>query len=315
MEYQTIARRVIIEQAEALQSLSTNLPADFSSATTKVVNCRGRVILTGMGKSGYIARKLAASFASTGTAAFYIHPAEASHGDLGMISEGDIVIMLSNSGETKELFDIINYCKRFGVRIIGMTMKPESTLGRSSDLLLTIPKNSEASSISAPTTSALMMLSLGDALTVAVQEIKGFSADDFRIFHPGGKLGASLLRVSELMRVGDELPIVSLETSFNETIALMTKKALGCAIVVEGDLCLKGIITDGDLRRHIKNISDLKCAKDFMTMNPKSISPASLASEAIHLMNSKGITCLPVVENQKLVGLLHIHNLLKAGIG
>lgn len=315
MDHTNTAQRVIKEQSEALSRLSDSLPEDFSSALTKIITCKGRVILTGMGKSGYIARKIAASFASTGTAAFYIHPAEASHGDLGMITEGDVVIMLSNSGETRELFDIINYCKRFGIEIIGFTMKPGSTLGRSSDFLLTIPQSREASLISAPTTSALMMLSLGDALTIAVQEAKGFSADDFKIFHPGGKIGANLLKVADIMKRGGELPIVSLEARFADTIIIMTQKALGCAIVTGEQMNLVGIITDGDLRRHIHELPSLKFAKDLMTPSPRSIAPSCLASEAIHIMNSKAITCLPVLENEKVVGLVHIHDLLRAGIG
>jgi arabinose-5-phosphate isomerase len=315
MEHIITAQRVIKEQSEALITLAESLPYDFNKATNAILSCKGRVILTGIGKSGYIAHKIAASFASTGTAAFYIHPAEASHGDLGMVTEEDVAIMLSNSGETKELFDIINYCKRFGIKIIALTMRPDSTLAKSADFLLSIPKMREASMISAPTTSALMMLSLGDSLTIAVQEAKGFSEDDFKIYHPGGKLGANLLRVGELMKIGESLPLVFTSTGIDDTIKIITDKRLGCAIVVDESIGLEGIITDGDLRRHIGLINDLTTAKDVMSSTPKVVTSASLASEAIRIMNSRSITTLPVVDDQKIVGLIHIHDLLKAGVG
>lgn len=309
-----IATRVLKEESCALNILAQNLPPDFAAIASYIASFKGRVILTGIGKSGYIARKIAASFASTGTAAFYIHPAEASHGDLGMVTQEDLVIMLSNSGETKELLDIINYCKRFAIKIVGMTMKPSSTLAVNSDFLLIIPVIKEASSIAAPTTSALMMLALGDALTIAVQEAKGFSHDDFKIYHPGGKIGANLLKVRDIMREGDQLPIVAPETSFSDTILIMTRKALGCAFVISGNELL-GIITDGDLRRHINDNLHNKNASDVMSSNPKQIAPDKLANEALFILNSKSITVLPVVESGKLIGAIHLHDLLKAGVG
>lgn len=309
-----IAIRVLTEESHALSILAQNLPSDFAAIASYITSFKGRVILTGIGKSGYIAKKIAASFASTGTAAFYIHPAEASHGDLGMVTPEDLVIMLSNSGETKELFDIINYCKRFAIKIAGMTMKPSSTLAVNSDFLLMIPVIKEASSIAAPTTSALMMLALGDALTIAVQEAKGFSHDDFKIYHPGGKIGANLMKVRDVMRTGDQLPVVSPETSFSDTILIMTRKALGCALVVSEDK-LFGIITDGDLRRHINDNLHNKNASDVMSSNPKQISQDKLANEALFILNSKSITILPVTENGKLIGAIHLHDLLKAGVG
>lgn len=315
MHYPNIAKRVIVEEAAALTNLSNNIPTDFDFIVDHIVQFKGRVILTGIGKSGYIAHKIAASFASTGTAAFYIHPAEASHGDLGMISKDDLVIMLSNSGETKELFDIINYCKRFAIKIVGITMKANSNLAKNSDFLLLIPAINEASLIAAPTTSALMMLSIGDALTIAVQESKGFTKDDFRVFHPGGKIGANLLKVKDLMHCGNQLPIVYEDTQFTETIIVMTQKTLGCALVVNSSLKLLGIITDGDLRRHINdNLSQL-CACDVMNINPKQVHPEKLAAEALYIMNARSITTLPVTENGTLVGIIHIHDLLKAGVG
>lgn len=314
MNYQNIAKRVIQEESIALDKLSYNIPADFEKIAKHIVSFKGRIILTGIGKSGYIAHKIAASFASTGTAAFYIHPAEASHGDLGMITESDLVIMLSNSGETKELLDIINYCKRFNIKIVAITMNPSSTLAQNSDFLLLIPTSKEASVIAAPTTSALMMLSLGDALTIAIQEAKGFSQDDFRLYHPGGKIGATLLKIKDLMHTEEKLPIVYPDTPFADTIVIMTQKSLGCAIVIDEAKHLIGIVTDGDLRRHLNDKVNLKYAKDVMTVNPKSILPSQLASEALFIMNSKSITTIPVIENKIVVGIIHIHDLLKAGV-
>lgn len=316
MNYLNIAIRVVDEQARALNTLKNNLPADFESLIDHITNFSGKVILTGIGKSGYIAHKIAASFSSTGTASLYIHPAEASHGDLGMITEQDLVIMLSNSGETKELSDIINYCKRFAIKIVGMTMNVKSTLACNSDFLLTIPVTSEASQIAAPTTSALLMLALGDALTIAVQEAKGFSKDDFRMFHPGGKIGANLLKVGDIMRTNESLPLVFENTSFSETIITITNKGLGCALIInEQTKKLVGLISDGDLRRHINDKIELKYAKDVMTINPVSIPSSLLASEALFIMNSKAITVLPVTRNNIVEGAIHIHDILKAGVG
>lgn len=316
MSYFNIATRVIDEQNQALSILKNNLPVDFERLVDHIINFSGRIILTGIGKSGYIAHKIAASFASTGTASFYIHPAEASHGDLGMITEQDLVIMLSNSGETKELSDIINYCKRFAIKIVGMTMNVDSTLASNSDFLLPIPAIKEASLIAAPTTSALLMLALGDALTVSVQEAKGFSKDDFRLYHPGGKIGANLLKVSDLMHKKDNLPLVFENTAFTETIIIMTNKGLGCALVVsETNGELIGLISDGDLRRHINDKIELKYAKDVMNANPVSVPSSLLASEALFIMNSKSITVLPVTKNNITEGAIHIHDILKAGVG
>ncbi|WP_375331937.1 SIS domain-containing protein [Candidatus Tisiphia endosymbiont of Temnostethus pusillus] len=309
-----VAKRVILKESAALVELSNNIPSDFNNIVDYIINCKGRVILTGIGKSGYIAHKIAASFASTGTAAFYLHPAEASHGDLGMVTDNDVVFMLSNSGETKELFDIMKYCKRFSIKIIAMTMNVNSTIAINSDFLLLIPRINEASYIAAPTTSSVMMLSLGDALTTSVHEARGFSEDDFRLYHPGGKIGANLIKVESLMRVKDQLPLVYADTSFTDTILVMNQKSLGCAIVVNKDLSLVGIITDGDLRRHINDKIDMKYACDVMTSNPKQISPLKLAGEALGIMNSKSITSIPVTENNMVIGIVHIHDLLRAGI-
>lgn len=314
MNYQEIARNVVESSSDALKLLANNLPGDFSAVVKKILSIKGRVVLVGMGKSGNIARKIASSLASTGTPSLFVHPGEASHGDLGMITESDIVIMLSNSGETKELFDTINYCKRYNIPIVGMTMKQNSTLAASSNFIFLIPHYNEASSISAPTTSSLIMLALGDALVVALHEAKGISKDDYRIFHPGGKIGANLLRVSQLMYKDDKIPGVPAKTPFAEFVVTMTGGGLGCVVVMENKK-LVGIITDGDLRRHIN--SDLKnmVASDIMTANPLSVAENTLAGEALFIMNSKSITHLPITRNNEVVGIIHIHDLLRAGVG
>lgn len=316
MSYLNIAKRVILEESESLGRLSDTIEStDFEKVVQHILTFKGRIILTGIGKSGHIARKIAASFASTGTAALYIHPAEASHGDLGMITEEDLVIMLSNSGETKELVDIINYCKRFAIKIVAMTMQKNSNLAAGCNFLLLIPKSQEASLIAAPTTSALMMLALGDALTITVQEAKGFSQDDFLVYHPGGKIGANLQKVRDLMHTGDKLPIVHNDTSFAETIITMTRKSFGCAIVVDDHSRILGVVTDGDLRRHINYAISMKYARDIMTTKPITIDNARLAAEALSIMNNHKITALPVTEKNNLVGIIHIHDLLRAGVG
>lgn len=313
--YLEIAKRVITEEMQSLNYLAEKIPADFESFVEYVLGIDGRVILVGMGKSGHIAKKIAASLASTGTPSFFIHPAEASHGDLGMITERDIVVMLSNSGETKELFDTIDYCKRFDIKIAAITMRESSTLAKNADFLLTIPFSNESSSISAPTNSALMMLSLGDAIVTCLHEARGFSSDDFKNFHPGGKIGANLLKVKDLMYVGDKIPAVSLQTSFQELIIKMTEKSLGCAVAINEEAKIYGIITDGDLRRHMNDSQfHLMTAKDLITKNPTCIGPEKLASEALHIMNSKSITAIPVEEDGKLVGIIHLHDILRSGV-
>ena len=314
MNFSNTARRVINEEAHALKILESQIPDDFSAVVNAILALKGKVIIVGIGKSGHIAKKIASSLTSTGTPAFYIHPSEASHGDLGMITTSDIVFMLSNSGETKELFDTINYCKRFAIKIVAVTMNQDSSLAKNSDFLLTIPTIKEASLLSAPTTSALMMLALGDAITISLHEAKGFTKDDFFIFHPGGKIGANLIKIKDLMFTGDALPLVGSEDSFSQIILIMTKKNLGCAAVVDCNQNLLGIITDGDLRRNIdKNLKILK-ATDIMTKSPKSVNQHTLASEALFIMNNKSITALPVTEDNKILGIIHIHDILKAGV-
>jgi arabinose-5-phosphate isomerase len=314
MDYVTLAKNSILDQSKALHVLAHDIPRDFSDLVEYILKFKGRVVLMGMGKSGYIAKKIAASLASTGTPAFYIHPGEASHGDLGMITEIDMVIMLSNSGETKELFDTINYCKRFNIKIAAITMNANSTLGKSSDFLLKLPTQSETSSISAPTTSSLMTLSIGDALVTTLHQSKGFTKEDFKIFHPGGKIGTNLLKVSDIMKGEGDLPIVQESTKFTEVLITMNEKCLGCAIVLNKDDGIIGIITDGDLRRHINESLGSKRAKDVMTSNPKTIADNALATEAISIMNQKSITVLPVIRENQLVGVVHIHDILRHGV-
>lgn len=315
MNFYKTAERVISEEATALNILKSQIPTDFSKVVEAILSLKGRLIILGIGKSGYIARKIAASLASTGTPAFYIHPAEASHGDLGMITKADMVFMLSNSGESRELFDTINYCKRFAIKIIAATMNPDSTLAKNSDFLLTIPTIKEASLLSAPTTSALMMLALGDAIVVSLHEAKGFSKDDFLTFHPGGKIGANLIKIKDLMLTGTAIPFINPDYSITRVAGIITEKKLGCAIVVDNNQTLIGIITDGDLRRNIdKDLKTLK-AEDLMTTSLIFVRSDILASEALSVMNNKSITILPVNDHDdKVIGIIHIHDILKAGV-
>lgn len=314
MTHLNIAKTVIDKQASALEALSTNLPPDLASLTDYILALKGRVILIGMGKSGYIAKKIAASLASTGTPSFYIHPSEASHGDLGMITAEDLVIMLSKSGETQELFNTIDYCTKHHIKIASITMEENSTLANNSDFLLLLPKQNEASSVPAPTTSALMTLSLGDALITALHEARNFTKDHFKTFHPGGKIGTSLLKVSEIMHSDDKLPIMQSDDSFLNAIITMNAKCLGCTIIIDNPGQIVGIITDGDLKRHINDDLTTLKTKDVMTISPQTIGSNSLITEALYIMNEKIITVLPVVDNNKLVGIIHIHDILNAGV-
>lgn len=308
------AKRVTLLASKGLITMSDNLGNNFSNCIDILINLTGRAIVTGMGKSGHIGNKIAATLASTGTQAFFVHPAEASHGDLGMISEEDAVIALSNSGETKELFDLMSYTKRFGIPLIGITSIKESTLAENSDVVLCLPEIEEAGPHGVPTTSTTLMISLGDAIAVALLERRGFSAEDYRLFHPGGKLGKSLLKVSDLMHTGDELPITKPDNPMSETIIIMTNKTFGVAGVVNEKNILIGIVTDGDLRRHMSvGLTDMKTL-DVMTVKPKKIELNILASEALRLMNSWKVTSLFVVENGSPVGIIRIHDILRAGV-
>ncbi|MCP5369976.1 MAG: KpsF/GutQ family sugar-phosphate isomerase [Rickettsiaceae bacterium] len=303
-------------QSQALKLLAEHIPADFEKLTEHVLQLKGRVITCGVGKSGYIAQKIAASLASTGTPSFFIHPTEASHGDLGMIVDGDMIMILSNSGETKEIFDIINYCKTMDIKIIGVTMNNKSTLALNSNFVLTLPKISEINqNIAAPTNSALMALSIGDALVSVLMERRNFTKEQFKILHPGGQIGTNLLKVQDVMHQKEDLPLLNEEASFAEVILVVSQKRLGCAIIVDSNNHLQGIITDGDIRRHVNSDFSTLSAREVMTYSANVISQDMLASKALSIMNEKSITVLPVIEDDQVIGLVHIHDILKRGIG
>lgn len=310
------ARRVLRNEAEALLALADSLGLPFGRAVETLYGVAGRVIVSGMGKSGHVARKIAATMASTGTPAFFVHPGEASHGDLGMITAQDAVIALSNSGETPELGDIINYTRRFRIPLIGMTGRAESSLVQAADVALVLPPVAEACPMGlAPTTSTTLMLALGDALAVALLERRGFSAADFSVFHPGGKLGRRLLKVADLMHSGDALPVIGGDERMAQALLVMTAKRFGCTGVVDGAGRLQGVVTDGDLRRHLEDDLMRRTVAEVMTRGPKMVGPNTLAAEALALMNEKSITSLFVVDlDQRPVGIVHIHDCLRAGV-
>jgi arabinose-5-phosphate isomerase len=308
------ARAVIAREVEGLEAMSQALDANFVALVERIAALRGRVIISGMGKSGHIARKIAATMASTGTPAHFVHPSEASHGDLGMITPDDLVLCLSNSGETHELRDIIAYTRRFSIPLVALVRRAESMLVESADIAIVLPEVPEASPIGAPTTSTTMMLAYGDALAIALLEYKGFSKQDFGVYHPGGKLGSQFTRVGALMHAGEELPLVSDTTPMQQVLITMTAKRFGCAGVVDSSGIMVGIVTDGDLRRHMGEGLMKQTACEVMTANPVTVTPNQLAAEALGIMNSKSITCLFVVEAEKPVGILHVHDCLRAGI-
>jgi len=309
------AIRVLGLEADALKALAAHLDGDFVKALDLLAACAGRVVVTGMGKSGHIAHKIAATLASTGAPAIFVHPGEASHGDLGMIQKDDAVIALSNSGETTELADLVAYAKRFELPLIGITGVAGSALAEAADVALVLPNSTEACPMGlAPTTSTTVMLALGDAIAVALLERKGFSPDDFHMLHPGGKLGRRLLKVSDIMHDGDAMPLVAGDAPMSETLVEMTAKSLGCVGVVDAGGRLEGVITDGDLRRHMSaGLLDLASA-EVMTRDATTIRPDALASEAVHVMNTHAITNLFVSDNGRPVGVLHIHDCLRAGV-
>src|SRR5574344_340784 len=309
------AKKTIETEIENLKILENDLDKSITKALNIMQNAKGRIVLTGMGKSGIIGKKIVASLASTGTPSFFVHPAEASHGDLGMLTEDDVVIAISNSGESKELVDIINYCKRFGIPLIGITKNENSSLGNASDIVLKLSKGSEACPLGlAPTSSTTATLVLGDILTVALMERKQFTKTDFNQRHPGGKLGSVLLKVSDLMHTGEELPILGENVSMQEALLEMTSKRLGCVGFVNTNKELVGILTDGDLRRILTANTLNQNVEMLMTKNPKTITPQALASEAIKIMQDKKITNLFVLEDKKPVGVIHIHDCLNSGV-
>jgi len=309
------AKHTIDIEIDALRVMESELDSSLTSALDIMQSAKGRVILTGMGKSGHIAKKIAASLASTGTPSFFVHPAEASHGDLGMITNNDVIIAISNSGESKELIDILNYSKRFGIKLIAITKNPESSLGKAGDVVLKLPSAKEACPLGlAPTSSTTATLVLGDILTVSMIERNGFSKEQFNQRHPGGKLGSILQKVSDLMHKGKEMPILPENIGMQEALLEMTSKRLGCVGFVNSNGELTGILTDGDLRRCLSNDILTKKAIDVMTKNPKVISPDVIATEAVKLMHDKKITNIFAVENGKPVGVIHIHDCLNSGI-
>jgi len=317
-DFKSLGQDVIRAEAEALETLANQLGDSFEAAAKLMLAATGRVILCGMGKSGHIARKIAATLASTGTPAQFVHPAEASHGDLGMMANGDVVLLLSNSGETPELADVIAHTRRFNIPLIGMASRADSTLLTQSDVALVLPQLGEACGTGVvPTTSTTMTLALGDALAVVLMKHRQFTPANFRDFHPGGKLGALLSKVGDLMHSGDAVPLTKANTSMQDALITISQKGFGVVGVTDDNGTLKGIITDGDLRRHMDGLLDLT-AGDVMTAAPKTISPDALAEEAVGQMNERKITCLFVVDPNGPVepcGILHIHDCLRAGLG
>ena len=309
------ARQVLRLEAAGIEALARSLDDTFTRALGLLAEATGRVIVSGMGKSGHVARKVAATLASTGTPATFVHPAEASHGDLGMVTTHDAVIAFSNSGETPELADLVNYAKRYQIPLIGITGRAGSTLATDADVALVLPDVQEACPMGlAPTTSTTVMLALGDAIAVAMLERKGFSADDFHALHPGGKLGRKLLRVGTIMHTGDAVPVVAPGTPMAEALIIMSSKSFGCVGIVGANGRLMGIVTDGDLRRHMSDDFLSLTAGEVMTPSPKTIRPDALASEALGFMTSRSITNLFVVEDDRPIGIVHLHDCLRAGV-
>ena len=309
-----VGRRVLSIEADALSQLSSSLGDAFVEAVETIFKARGRVVCTGIGKSGHVARKISATLASTGTPAMFVHAAEASHGDLGMVGPDDVVLALSKSGEVRELADILAYTGRFSIPLIGITASAESALGKASTILLLLPDAPEATAyVGAPTTSTTLQIALGDALAVALLERRGFTASDFKVFHPGGKLGAQLQTVRDLMHTGAELPLVEAGTPMPQALLVMTEKRFGCVGVKGSDGELAGLITDGDLRRHMNGLLD-QVAADVMTAEPTTVTLDTLAAEALKLMEDRRITVLFVIEHGRPAGILHIHDILRAGV-
>jgi arabinose-5-phosphate isomerase len=295
-------------------ALRNGLSEGFVAAVDLIRTVEGRVIVTGMGKSGHVGAKIASTLASTGTPALFVHPAEASHGDLGMITKSDVILALSWSGETAELKNLTDYSRRYRIGLIAMTVNPDSTLGKAADVVLAMPNAREACPHNlAPTTSSLMQLALGDALAIALLESRGFTAVDFGLLHPGGKLGALLKTVRDLMHSGDEIPLAQLGTRMSDALIEITRKGLGCVGIVDNKGLLVGIITDGDLRRHMRHDLLDQRVENVMTRAPKTVRPDQLISETLEILNSRKVTALFAIEDQRPVGIIHVHDLLRAG--
>ena len=309
------AKRVLSIEAKALDGLANSLGQSFCRALDILAGVSGRIVVTGMGKSGHIGHKIASTLSSTGTPAFFVHPAEASHGDLGMITSDDAVLAFSNSGETTELADIAGYAKRFEIPLIGITGGKDSTLAEASDVALILPATEEACPMGlAPTTSTTVMLALGDAISVALLERKNFSPDEFHVLHPGGKLGRRLIKVSDIMHGGEELPLINEGSLMSEALIEMSAKSFGCIGIVGPEGELEGVITDGDLRRHMNPELVGKKVNEVMTKGVQAINPEMLASVALGIMNVRSITNIFVTRDDRPVGILHIHDCLRAGV-
>ncbi len=311
------AKRTIDKEIETLRIMENELGNNdnLSKALDLMQNTKGRVIVTGMGKSGHIGHKIAATLASTGTPAFFVHPGEASHGDLGMLTNDDVVLAISNGGESKELSDIIVYCKRYGIPLISMTKNPDSSLGRAGNILLKLPDHGEACPLGlAPTSSTTATLVLGDILAVCLLERKGFSKLDYKQRHPGGKLGAILQKVSDLMHTGKDMPLISKDATMKEALLVMTAKMLGCVGIVDADGKLIGMITDGDLRRCMSDNILSRNVTEVMTQNPKTTTPDLLAAELLKILNENKITQMFVIDNGLPVGIIHMHDCFNAGV-
>lgn len=309
------ARRVFEIEVRGLTAAAGNLDENFVKALNALANISGRVVVSGMGKSGHVAHKIAATFASTGTPSFFVHPGEASHGDLGMITKEDAVLAISNSGDTVELADVIAHSRRFSIPLVAITANRESALAESADVVLILPDSEEACPMGlAPTTSTTVTLALGDALAIALLERRGFTADQFQLLHPGGRLGQKLLKVTDIMHGGDAMPLVAPADIMAEVLITITARRFGCAGVSDSRGGLIGIITDGDLRRHMAPDLLGLTAADIMTKDPVTVPPQSLAAEALAVMNEKAITSIFVVEESKPLGIVHIHDILRSGI-
>jgi len=313
-----VARAVLAAEVAGLQALSASLDVQFDAAVDRLAGCAGRVVVSGMGKSGHVARKVAATLASTGTPAMFVHPAEASHGDLGMIVSGDAVLALSNTGETAELADLVAHARRFGLLLVAITARSTSALARAADVVLLLPAAAEACPMGlAPTTSTTMQLALGDALAVALLTRRGFTASDFSVNHPGGRLGAQLRRVADLMHQGDAVPLADAALPMDRALILMTGKGFGCLGALDAEGRLQGVLTDGDLRRAMGPDLLSRKVQDVMNPSPRTIGPDALAADALRAMNAgpRPVTSLFVLDPaHRPVGILHVHDLLRAGV-
>lgn len=309
-----IAKRVLSTEIEGLQSMLSIIDDNFVEVVHSISDIKGRVIVTGVGKSGIIAKKFVATLASTGTPAFFVHPVEAIHGDLGMITQDDVVVLISNSGESTELAQIIEYCKRYGLHTVGICRNPNSSLVKACEKNLVLPSIPEASALPAPTTSTTMTLAICDAISVVLSELKGFTHADFKIFHPGGSIGAQLQKIKDLMHTGEEMPIIKHGATVNEAIVEITKKRFGCVAVVDDSGEMMGMVTDGDLRRHLDSDFRTISVDHIMSKNPMSFAEDVYAAEVLHMLSINKRTNCFVIKDKKPVGIVHIHDLLAAKV-